>query len=728
MDDQLRILKPYWRGFPLIVLSMIIGVMVAKKYLNYVTPMYEATAKLKLADVNEGVPSSNLFKDLDVFATTNKITAEIEVIRSQVLINMVLDSLDFDQEVKRIGKVRSVELYHESPFLIHASLGQSQLYDKPFLINVLSDKIYTIVFPDGRGKTKGSFGEVVDFAGVKLLIDLRNEFIRSKENFALVDQYSVEFLSREKQIRTILQNLDIVAVDKDVPVIRISFKSPIPEKASLFVNRMASSYIRDYIETKYRAAHVTVQFLNNQISDVSRKLTASEQSIQQYRDARAITNLSQETETDLRKISQLKIQEANLRMSLAAVIELDEYMNKGSGHILELAPNFEAFTDLLSTEIVKKIKQLQAEKRDLLLTFTSEDERVQVIDRKIGDLEAYLQESIRNTRANLQVKYDRLTEEINHAEQVFIGIPEKERMLTVLQREFNIYQQSYNFLNEKKIEAEIAQAARIAFHRLISPASPSHSPVSPNRIIIIIVSAMLGMFGAIALIFLVHAIKGKVNDIHTIERSSTIPVFGQTPHLKTNDKRFRHFQKIAIELELKRIVFDKALLVVSSWKNQEGRTLHALHIAGALTQQNRKVLLIELVGDSREITNHVSTSYPGLDILELRVSQIANLTQAALENFLDTFRNQYKIIIINNEPLVTNSASFLLMSIATTNLMVLDARATPKKQIDVLNRWQHEFAFPNLNFILNRSGYNPNVLIEVFKFCTRLYNSIKKRR
>ena len=726
MDEQLRLLKPYWRGFPLIVLCMIAAVVVAKKYLSYVTPLYEATAKLKLADVSEGVPSSNLFKDLDVFATTNKITAEIEVIRSQVLINTVLDSLDFDQEVKRIGKVRSVELYHGSPFVIHASLGHQELYDKPFLLHVRSEKNFSIVFPDGRGEVKGSFGEVVNFADSKLLIELRNDVIQSKADFALIDQYSIEFLSREKLVRNIQQNLDIVAVDKDVPVIRISFKSPIPEKASLLVNQMASCYIRDYIETKYRAAHVTVKFLNERITDVSRKLSASEQSIQQYRDTRSITNLTQETETDLRKISQLKVQETNLRMSLDAIVELDEYMKKGDGHILALAPNFEAFTDLLSTEIVKKIKQLQAERRDLLLIYTAEDERVQVIDKKIDDLGSYLQESIGNTRTNLQTKYDRLTREIREAEQAFIGIPEKERMLTILQREFDIYQRSYNFLNEKKIEAEIAQAARIAFHRLISPALPSHTPVSPNRIIIIIVASILGMFGSMTMIFLVHALKGKVNDVHTIERNSVIPVIGQTPFLKNGNDLDRHFQKLAIELELKRVAATHARVVISSWKNQEGRSLHASRLAQAFARQNRKTLLIELT-DEATVTMSPQFRYPELDILELSVAQVSKLTQASLENLLEPFRSEYSIIIINNEPLITNEASFLLMSAATANLFVLDSRTTPKKQIDVLNRWQHDFSFPNLSFILNRAGYNPNVVIEAFGFAKRMYNRLKKR-
>ena len=51
-------------------------------------------------------------------------------------------------------------------------------------------------------------------------------------------------------------------------------------------------------------------------------------------------------------------------MSLDAIKELDQYMDKGKDNFLDLAPNFEAFTDLLSTEMIKKIKQLQSEKKE----------------------------------------------------------------------------------------------------------------------------------------------------------------------------------------------------------------------------------------------------------------------------------------------------------------------------------------------------------------------------
>jgi uncharacterized protein involved in exopolysaccharide biosynthesis len=732
MEENFRILKPYFRGFPLIIMAMVIAVIIAKKYLGYVTPMYESTVKLKLADISEGIPSSNLFKDLDVFASSSKIAGEIEVIKSSVMINKVLDSLDFDLEVYRVGKVRKVELYHESPFIIKGNFNNPKSFDKRFLLNVNSKTTYTLTLPDNQGVKTVSFGEVLSFQYGQLLIALDERVIKEKKDFSLVDKYEFEFLSRDKLVATLAKNLDVVSVDKDVAVLRINLKSPIAEKASRFVNEMAECYINDYIETKYHAAHTTVKFLEGRIDDISNKLNASERVIQSYRDNQSITNIHQETETDLRKISQLKIQHANLKMNLDAIADLDNYIKKGKDKFLELAPNFEAFTDLLSTEIIKKIKQLQADKKDLLLVFTPEDERVKVVDLKLNDLTSYLIESISNTRQNTQLKYDRLTSEIAEAEKVFVTVPEKERILTVMNREFEIYQRSYNFLNEKKIEAEIAQAAKIAFHRVISPAEASKVPVSPNRPIIIIVSAIMAMFGSIALIFIVHMLKAKVNDVHTIERNSSLPVALVTPFFNTEKEAKRHFLKEAIQLELKGILHSGDTVVLTSGKANEGRYFHAWQLTQALADQGRKVLLLDVSGqlpygeklkENGRLSSNDTIGYAALSDVKL-----AKYTKSSLEAHLNEFKRSYDLIVVNNESFENETIGLLLMSIANTNLFILDSRRTPVGQIVKTSLIQQEFLLPNMSFVLNRAAYNPNVVRDIIRWIKQVGGKIKQRR
>lgn len=710
-NENVRFLKPLLRGFPIVVLAMIIAVLAAKKYLNYVTPMYESTAKLKLADTQEGVPSANLFKDFDVFATPNKISTEIEVLKSTSLIEKTLQKLPFSTEIYRKGKVRSVELFGDSPIKVESILNDEKNYDKKFIINITSNQNFTIKASDSAKEVKGTFGVPTAIKGGKILITKNDSYLQSKPGAKIVDQYEVEFLSREKLLDKVNKNLDIVSVDKDVPVIRINYKSNVPEKASLLVNILAETYIQDYIENKYRAANTTVDFLKNEIGQANNKLSGAENRIENYRNKENIINIPQETETDLRKISQLKIQKSNLKMNLDAIKNLNNYISEGKDNYLELAPNFEAFNDLLSTEMVKNMKLLQAEKKELLLTYTPEHEKVKVIDAKIKDLTDYQTESIKNTQRNLQIKYNDIDRDIQIAEQAFIGLPEKEKLLNIMNREFNLYEKNYNFLNEKRIDAEIAKAAKISFHKIITRGELPKQPVSPMRSIIIIVAAIMSMIGSIALIYAVHFAKAKVNDVYTIEKNSTIPVAFTTPYIKNRENIMHHFLENVLEMELKEIIKDKNLICIASYDKSKQHMFHSKNIIKALQAQSRKVLVIDVAGNLKNIEN--------IDYIDFSEEKNLRLTSTDIENLIREKMTGNDLCIINNQSIKQGKLPLLFLKMADENLFVLDSRKTAEKNIMNVELLKDEYKLTNLWFVLNKEGYNPSLMTSIKSFINR---------
>jgi uncharacterized protein involved in exopolysaccharide biosynthesis len=708
MNENIRLLKPLFRGLPIIILVVISSVLIAKKYLNYVTPMYESTAKLRLADVHEGIPGANLFKDLDLFASSNKIATEIEVLKSDNLIAATLNQLPFGTEIYRKGDMRASELFNDSPLHIEGTFRTDKALDKLYGLKVISNSQFILLKPEEKTGIKGTFGKPISIEGGKFLITLNEDFINSKKNAKIIDNYQFEFLSKEKLMAKINKNLDIVSVDKDVPVIRINLKNAVPEKAALFVNKLAEMYIKDYIQAKYRAANTTVDFLNKEIDNADEKLSKSENNIQNYRDERNIINITQETETDLRKISQMKIQQTNIKMNLDAIKDLNKYIASGKENYLDLAPNFEAFTDLLSTDMVKTMKKLQSDKKDLLLTYTPEHEKVKIIDKKIKDLIDYQIESIKNTEKNIQVKYNDLSNDIAENEKVFIGLPEKEKMLNILKREFNMYEKNYNFLNEKRIEAEIARSAKIAFHKLISPGEASKTPVSPIRSIIIVVAAFMGLLSSIILIYIVHFAKAKVNDAFTIEKNSTIPIGFSTPFIKKNESILTIFLKEAIQMELKQMIQKHSIIVVSSYDKSKDHLFHSTHLANAFAAQGRKVLVVDATGQLEGII-HKS------DYLNYTDNKYLSYTKTAFQDEITAKLNDYDLCLIHNQSINEDKLGLLFMSMASQNLMVLDSRKTAEKSIIKIELLKDEFHLPGVWFVLNKAGYNPSIFVEIKK-------------
>ncbi len=705
MKESIRLLRPFLRGLPLIIMCIILAVLIAKKYLTYVTPNYESTVKIKLADLTQGIPNNNLFKDLDVFASGNKIAAEIELMKSTVLVKKAIHKLNLSYELYRVGGVKKQLLYNNSPFLVYAK-NIGQLINEPILITVTSDSTYTLENENLNLISNGKIGDTLNLKYGDFLIQKNHELLQSRQ-VDLLGNYEYKLLSTEKLIEKVKHHLDIIPADKEVPVISIIYKTPIPQKSADFVNTLAQVYIEDYIQSKFKAAETTVNFLDGRINDISKDLSRSENKIEQYRNNRGIVNLRQESETDLRKIAQLKIQLSNIKISLDAMQELEDNLRSNNKDFLLKAPNFQTYTDLLSTELIKKVKNLQAERRDLLLTYTEQDEQVKVIEDKLDDLIVYLIEGVTNSKRNQKTKYKQLMLEIEEAQAVFDGFATKQKDLTVMNRDFNIYESSYNFLNEKRIEAEIAKAAKISFHRIITPAVPSKKPVSPNSVIIVIVSGLLALIGSIMIIYIIHAAKGKVNDIEYIEEQSAIPIAIKTPYLSNTSEIEKHFLKEAIQLELKGFSEKNARICLSSNTNTEGRQLHTKELAKAFVKQGRKVKIL----DFQDILN---INHP--NTIALSDDFYRSMNKANLNNKINKLATDCDLILIDNEEMQDERIGLLLMSIANHNLYIVDSRKTPAKHIQEIDLIKEEFNLPNLNFVMNRNLYNPNIFREMLNF------------
>lgn len=721
MTEQLRILRPYIRGLPIILAAMAAGFLFAKKYLSYTNPMYESTTKIKLADLNEGVTGNNLFKDLDVFASTNKIATEIEVLKSQVLIGKALSGLDFDEVLSRVGRVKTQEIYQEKPFTHQLMIEDPKAFNKKWTIKVQDAGKYSVTAEGVGAIYEGTFGDTLQLGSLgTLILNKDTLLLAERPNLSLKGEYTLVRYSKERLIEMIASNLDVVSVDKDVAILRIIYKSNIPQKAALLTNTLAKTYINDYIEEKFRTAEVTSEFLDKQISKVYQDLANSELKIQGYRIENNIINIRQETETDLRKISQLKIQQTNVKMSLEAIEELNEYIQSGKNNFLDLAPNFEAFTDLLSTEMVKKIKLLQSEKTDLLLIYKPDHELIESIDKKISYYTDYFVESINNTYKNLKTKHEKLTNSIKEAEEVFIGLPERERMLTILNREFNIQQQSYIFLNEKRIEADIAKAAKYAFHRVIHRAGVPQRPVSPNRPIIIIVSTILGMMGAIVFIFLVNASKARVNDLISVEKNTDIPVIYEAPHFKSSEQAATFFKHQVFKLDMSGFLQKQTSVAFSSYKKNQGARFHLGNLVNVFLREQRKFILLTFDESYYDML-------PASCALLLTRDEIASFTFAELQQWHDDLCLQHDLVLIDNFNLSNPTESPLFMGLAHQNFCVIDTRKTHLKRIEEINVIRAKNNLENLSLVLNNHNYSPSLLREAWWMLKQFRKLLKRK-
>jgi uncharacterized protein involved in exopolysaccharide biosynthesis len=676
LKQNLRALRPLWTGLPIVAVCTGLGFTAAWQYLRYATPMYESTAKIKLADQNEGVLNTTLLKNLDAFSGDNRTSAEVELVRSPLLLGRALDHLSFDLSTYRVGKVRTTEMYRASPFTAAVKLTNPKWAEEKFDLRIDAAGAVQLTAPSGE-RAEGQLGQVLRFSGAEVRIGRNDSLLKARPDIALADHYRLVQHDRSRLIEDIANRLDVTSTDRNVPVLRISFQSTVPQKSADLVNALSEEYLNDYLATKYKVVNTAAETIGERIKDVQRTLTHSEDTVEQYRDLKRIVNIKQETDTDLHKVSELKMQRSNLDMSLAAANDLYRYMSDGKKSALELAPNFEAFNDMLSTDIIKKIKDLQAEKHDLLLRFTPEDEKVKTIDLKLADLNGYLLESIRNTRNNLTIKRRELDRAIAQAQGAFVGLPTREKNLTILQRDFQLNEKLYTFLREKETEAEIAKSSPTSYHRVIAAGLVPVEPTSPHRTFVLVLSGFLGMLVGTLLVYLLSIIRSTPGDADGVQRETRTPLAAIIPHLGRGlAGRLAFFTQLATRLALKGMLAPGTKLVVSAFTDKEGQAFFFEHLRQALAAKGLK-----------------------LRALTLRDAQSPNPDAHPDE-----------ILLVQNLPLDQDSHALAVMSGAAVNLVVIDGRTTPTSRLPELDLLTSEFNLPNVQLCLNRAGYAPGPL------------------
>ncbi len=727
-QDISRIIKPFRRGGWLVVLaSVLIAVLIALRVIRYTPLQFESTVKIKLDDLGQGPSSATLYKDFDLFSNVNKIAGEVELLKSSLLIGKALEELDFGTSYYRVGVIRTQELYHNKPFEFKSENIPSSLINKEIRIDVLSDENYTILFPFTfhNAAFSGVFGEDYVVNNWKFSVVKADSIIAAVPNFQLEDQYLTIFNDPQDLKERVASRLDVVAVEKDVPVIRVSYKSEVPEKTADLLNTLTKIYIEDYINTRSNAAGRTVDFIDGQLEQVSKKLRESEGKIEDYRLKNNIINTRQETETELRKIAQLKIQLANLDMNLASLDSLVKYVDDEDKEFLQLAPNFEAFNDLLSTELIKKIKMYQAEKKDLLLKYTKEEKQVKLIDEKIKDLTDYIRESIHNTRNSLRIKRGEIEETIVLAQKTFEGLPTKEKQMVILEREFQLNQKMFNFLAEKRTEAAISEASNIAFHRIIQQATIPSTPASPKKSLLLIVAGFIGLLLGVSIVFLKSMLMAKVDTRNELEKYTQQHVLGVLPWAKNNQVKQRQFDQFNTLCKLNGIQKNQSIAITSGME-KEGKTYFSNGLCQSFLRTGWTVLFLSvdpLIKGNLEDQNF-DIRYSTFDwqkqlrknestgLYELQLTgrtEIDSLFVEKLSHLLYELKQNFDLVIIDLPMLLSNPEVLQVMKSCDHSFYLVRSNFTPSKYLSYPDYIAQEFKITNIKLVLNGTSKSTNL-------------------
>lgn len=679
-------LIPIIKGMPIIVAVFIAAIYLGNKIIAYSEPMYQSMAKIKLDDQKYGFSNNQLYKDFDVFSTENKIESEAEILASPLLIEKTLSKLDFNTEIKRKGKIKNTLLYkNNSPFEVTYKENNDNIQNTEIKINIYDDKI---LLSYNGNKIETFWNEKIDIEGNILTLEKINENISA--GIKLKGEYLVKFYSTNKLVNMVSENLDVKAIDKEIAVLRVVYKCGNPLMTAKFVNEHCKTYIDDYVETKTMAAKTTAKFINDKLDEVREFLTESEKELEKFKGEFKVVNTTQQTETGLREISKLKLMLINLEMNEKAIQDLEDYISNGD-YFDEKAINF-GFGDLLLTELAKKLKLWNDEKIDLLTKYTPQDSKVKAVEEKIDEIKNYVKEAVKNNRKDIETKREEINASLEILNKQFDNLPELERKIEILKRNYRLHESIYNFLSQKQIEANIAGTASIAFHRVIMKATVPEKPISPNVTLIKFVSGLLGLIAGIAIVYLIKLSRAAVISISDLERHTTVPVIS----VIRKKRLFQDVPTLVNKLWVKNILGSKGIISVNSAVKKEGKTVVAKQIESYLRRLNYDTILINFL--------------PGCSNTPADVKSTININKSS--NTIETkfyltpddvkkLKESYDFIILDSPATSIELTGIKNMLISDVNLFLSKSNYTKNTYLNNPDHLVEEFDVRNIFLVLN---------------------------
>src|SRR5690554_2567724 len=100
-----------------ILLGLLVALAVAFVYLRYTTPVYKVASSVVLKEEGRSAPSTmpGTLEEIAMMGAVSNVENELYILRSRSMIRSVINRLDLHTSYIVEGRIKSVDLYTQSP-------------------------------------------------------------------------------------------------------------------------------------------------------------------------------------------------------------------------------------------------------------------------------------------------------------------------------------------------------------------------------------------------------------------------------------------------------------------------------------------------------------------------------------------------------------------------------------------------------------------------------------
>jgi len=733
----------YWKWF---IVSLLIAFILGIFYLRYTPNQFLVTTTILIDNSEKGskMPTDlSAFKDLGIFSEAQKsIENELGILKSRTLMNLVVKDLGINTTFYTKGRINTVEIYkNKVPVKINFLSKDSTFYktDTTFTINIISGSKFVIKDKDDEINNEHSFGETISTKFGKMIVTPKNS-----TNLPLNKEIQVVVSPLKRVSEGLRSRITTALIDKNSSLITLSLKDPIKLKAIDILNDLIRIYNENAVEDKSKIGKSTNSFLNERLSVIQKDLSNADRNIEVFKKTNKLTDITSQATLAVDANAKIEKQIFDIKTQLKLANYVSNYLNNSSDQLVPANLGLRDGTISLNAENYNK---LLLERNRILNGSSSRNPVIINLDNQLSQLRSSIIQGLENLKSSLNISLQDALNQKYRANSQIRDVPQQETQYRDIERDQKVVETLYLYLLQKREENSISLAITLPNSKIIDLADGSNTPVSPNKIVIMGVTIMLGLMIPFFILFIIFSLDNKVHTTKDIEKVCRAPIIGDVPKTKNKpiflttgnpDEISESFRMIRTNIffMLSKIKGRGKIIFVTSTIGGEGKSFISTNMSKIMALSNKKVLLIgadirkpnlsEFINLKNEkglthylIDNDIKIEdviyHEGESNLDIIATTLLAPNPSELlimndrfEELINYGKEHYDFVIVDSAPVKIVTDTFLIGKFSDLSLYVVRANYLDKRLLEFPDNLYKEKKLPNMAMLLNFSDAKVN--------------------
>lgn len=721
----------YIRFLPLFIVSVALALLIAWVYLRYSTLIYQSSGVLIIQDESSSSGGGDKLDDL--FAPNNKknIQNEIEYIKSKKMMTRVVKSLDLNFTYYAKGNIKELNVYKSCPFRV----VPLQINDSAGFALKINFKNENNFFVNGE-EQPFAFGQVFEIKSGVFKLE------RTSPN-PPGNEYKVVWQPTDA-VAGGLSNAIIVAPKQGTGIVTLNLESPNPDLAADVINSVMDEYQKATVEDKNAKTKQELVFVDKELDTVSHQLDSISSVYVNFIKQNSAYDLPAQSTSYLKQIEDGTTNRTEQLDMLNRAYQIENDLLSKNQTVK--VPSSLGIEDPTLNKMVDAYNEAQLQKKALLQTTLPGNPAVQQQEQVINQLQKNILSSLANIKTSLKAGIGSIDHLTGSAQFSLKLLPEKQKILTEIERQAQSKVAVYNNLLAKKEQSAIELAATISNIKVLQDAAADYTPIKPNKRNVRVLAVLIGLVLPALFIFVLELLNDKVSTRYDIERLTAATILGEVGHsygksslVVTNNNRSvvaEQFRIIRSNLQYVLNHVQKPVILVTSSFSGEGKSFVSTNVGAVMALAGKKTIILEFDIRKPKILAHLNipkkqglTNYilgkTKLEELPVKVEGIENLyvlpcgpippnpaellLDSKLSELFQWLRENFDTVVMDTAPVGMVSDAMTLSKFANCTLYIVRQGHTYKKQIGMIDEFYTQEKLPKISIILNdvkiRSGY-----------------------